>query len=845
MRLKGFGLMVLISFACVACGGGGGGGPAPQPSDDRRITIEGSASLAVGKNLNGSKVTIGEIDITQTTVSGGKINQTEISVPDVNAAGSISFKLEPEKLEDAKLYQVSLSCGESTCQLKRELRAVISGSRLKQGGWNINPLTEAAAQRLAYYLEAAYTESELQAELSASAQVLLKGDVDGSGEIAYEDLLRWDATLPNSGLVLKRPVGVSNLVDQLSSSSDANAYTLKVHALASVNVSALDTSGSAGGISIVGRYAYIADGEAGLQVVDLQTIETPTIVGQLDTPGQAVDVEISGNYAFVLDAGTALHVVNISNPEHPTLETSLSTVATVLALSDGHIFVAGRTDPGWTLWKYDIRTPTLPQPDATYVSDSFTSGLRQIIMQDGKVYVHGSPGALWVLDAQSDTISLISFVRRTENVNYVDVDGRYVYIATYYESGSDLRVLELQATVEGNILAAVASIKLPAISRGIEISNGFAYIVDDTSNVQVVNVQDPTDPVLVGSIKTVSSANAISVSEGYAFVSAEEQGIDIFDIDAPNSPIVVSKFPTLAGSLALDVRSGYAYIIDGRMRGQCLRVLNIEYPVQAVEVGVHCDSFYTGHSPVLRLDPAGAQMVVSRDDYVLDVERFDLASPRLPERNGFFNTFEVNDMTVTNDRIYMTRNEVDRDAGGFFNVFDLGAAMPEIGGATSIGQLPTGGSPKALSIAGNFAYIANHSLGLQVIDIASETEPELVSSLADAGNAIDLVVFDNYAYIVDEGGSFHVADISAPRAPLLVNSIQGLDDISSVVVSNDYAYLSQGSNVIVVDIANPASPRLFGVTRTQGSISDIVVDTSYIYAATGYGLEILRALPAR
>jgi hypothetical protein len=61
----------------------------------------------------------------------------------------------------------------------------------------------------------------------------------------------------------------------------------------------LYTPGLAEGVYVSGNYAYVADGGAGLRVIDVSNPANPREVGFFDTPGFAEDVYVSGNYAYV------------------------------------------------------------------------------------------------------------------------------------------------------------------------------------------------------------------------------------------------------------------------------------------------------------------------------------------------------------------------------------------------------------------------------------------------------------------------------------------------------------------------------------------------------------------
>ncbi|GEM_PF-2857804 len=77
-----------------------------------------------------------------------------------------------------------------------------------------------------------------------------------------------------------------------------------------------ETAGEAYGVAILWPHAYIAGGRAGLRVVDISDLAHPFEVGFYDTPGYAYGVAVLGSYAYVADAD--LHVVDISDPAHPS-----------------------------------------------------------------------------------------------------------------------------------------------------------------------------------------------------------------------------------------------------------------------------------------------------------------------------------------------------------------------------------------------------------------------------------------------------------------------------------------------------------------------------------------------
>src|SRR5439155_17255565 len=68
--------------------------------------------------------------------------------------------------------------------------------------------------------------------------------------------------------------------------------------------------------ALSGNYAYVADDAAGLQVIDVSNPANPQRVGGYDTSGSASGVAVSDKYAYVAD-GNGLQVIDVSNPANP------------------------------------------------------------------------------------------------------------------------------------------------------------------------------------------------------------------------------------------------------------------------------------------------------------------------------------------------------------------------------------------------------------------------------------------------------------------------------------------------------------------------------------------------
>jgi putative ABC transport system permease protein len=108
--------------------------------------------------------------------------------------------------------------------------------------------------------------------------------------------------------------------------TDAGLKVINVsNPAAPVVVGTADTPGIAYAVAVAGSYAYVADAAAGLQVINISTPSAPVIVGTADTPGLAYGVALAGSYAYVADEFAGLTVVSITNPSFPHVVSGVAT----------------------------------------------------------------------------------------------------------------------------------------------------------------------------------------------------------------------------------------------------------------------------------------------------------------------------------------------------------------------------------------------------------------------------------------------------------------------------------------------------------------------------------------
>ena len=273
-----------------------------------------------------------------------------------------------------------------------------------------------------------------------------------------------------------------------------------------------DTPGSAHGVAVSGPYAYVADGGAGLRVIDISDPAHPTGVGFYDTPGWAYGVAVSGTYAYVADHESGLRVIDVSDPAHPTGVGFYDTpgYAFGVAVSGTYAYVAD--------WASDLRVIDISDP-----------------AHPTEVGFYDTPGVAWG----------------------VAVSGPYAYVADW---DSGLRVIDISDPAHPT---GVGFYDTPGYALGVAVSGPYAYVADYDKGLRVIDISDPAHPTGVGFYGTPGVAWGVAVSGPYAYVADGGAGLRVINVSDPAHPTEVGFYDTPGFAQGVAVSGLYAYVADG------------------------------------------------------------------------------------------------------------------------------------------------------------------------------------------------------------------------------------------------------------------------------------------
>jgi len=327
-----------------------------------------------------------------------------------------------------------------------------------------------------------------------------------------------NALSPQPGSLGKISIeGTSLYMPRTVASSPSQVHVVSVSSPTPMSrIGNVNTPGEAQSIAVApGRagLAYVADGAAGLQVIDISDPQHPFIVGGVDTPGFAVDVALLGNSAFVADREAGLQIVDITSPSAPTIIGSLDTpgLAVDLAVVDS----------------------------LAYIADS-DQGLRIV-----RVSVPSSPVFLGV----QDTLT---------SVRGVSVSGAFAYVA---DGVAGLQVVNVSDPNNPWIVGGVKRDEIGSALK-VDIERGFAYVTDTANKLHVVDISVPREPLVTGSISTAAAAGDVSVLGIFAYLGSGSS-MKLVDVSDEASPAMLGLIEASAATKGVFADEFYAYMAIG------------------------------------------------------------------------------------------------------------------------------------------------------------------------------------------------------------------------------------------------------------------------------------------
>jgi hypothetical protein len=512
-------------------------------------------------------------------------------------------------------------------------------------------------------------------------------------------------------------------------------------------------------------------------------------------------------------------------PFEMSLAGSSFAYATNVAVFGDYVYVTElEMEDGW-LSVFDISDPSSPTP----VGQVQLWNSHAVVISGNYAYVADDTRGLKVVDISDPTApSVVGNYDTAGQAFGVDVSGDYVYLMKQ----DSLMVIDVSDPAAPSLAGGYVT---PGLAVDVTVEGDYAYVADRAAGVTVVDISNPAAPGYAGNYVTADWAREIAISGNYAYVACRDAGLQVLNITDPTNPSLAGSYDTPGTAAGIVVSGDMAYLTDGEYGLMAIDISNPASPVLADSIGygTMCDAkkvAVCGEYAYVTdyhggFTPFGAIKAVHIADHVPPIPAGGCSTPG----QGYDVAVSGNYAFMADDSYGLTVVDIS-DPGSPSHVVTTGSS---------------GGPAWGVDVAGDYAFLAT-TAGLDVIDISDPTNPDTSAGFWHSpavGAMFDVAVSGNYAYLTEwEFGDkrLYVVDITDPTSPFEVTNVSMPHYGERIAISGDYAYIAcTYAGLFVCDISDPSSPESVAVYDTPGKAHGIAVWGDYVYLADGVTAGVL------
>jgi len=266
------------------------------------------------------------------------------------------------------------------------------------------------------------------------------------------------------------------------------------------------------------QYAFLADGQNGLQIINIVDAGNPVITANYNTSGFVKEVIIDSisriKYAFLSDTVKGLYIINVSDPSAPILIKFIS----------------------------------------------YQGGIKSSCLKNGFLYTALMQNAVKVLNVNSlpDSVYEVCTYTSKNPVEHIEISGSTAF---FTERIIKLEIVDISKPSSPVFLS---TFNTSGSCVDIKIADNLAYIADGNSGVAVVNTGNPSQPYLVSQTNTKTTVLGIDYSPNFLFTAEHRDGAEVFNLFNPTLPEAFGYYEPGGYSYSVNYFKGKVLIANGQ-----------------------------------------------------------------------------------------------------------------------------------------------------------------------------------------------------------------------------------------------------------------------------------------
>lgn len=403
------------------------------------------------------------------------------------------------------------------------------------------------------------------------------------------------------------------------------------------------------------------------------------------------------------------------------------------------------------------------------------------------------------------------------NVSCGAVQGNYAYMG----QGPYLTVLDL--SVDPPVQAAF--LELADQSYDLTIEDNFCFIyLQNTGGLQIIDIQDPTTPVIVGTLPLGNNetGGGIDVSGNRAFVAAAYDGLQVIDVSDHTAPTIIGNAAGYVSEVFIVGDKAYT-------TGGGLKIYDVTDPTP-VELGALA---INGSKSVFANQ---THAYVAAGFMTTNTHIIDITTPQNPQEVGIFVSnvngagHRPNSVFVENGTAYIGCREY------VFSVDVTDPALP-----TELNKLKTGGSVVAIQSEGDNLHAIIRA-GASPYQKINKSDPTALSKITSYDSPWDVkfLLNDSDRLYVASVEALWIYDITVQAQPTLTAHYTQWPNFLQLAIEDDQLFARSDTDVKILNIADPLNVAATGTyTPGAGNPKQIVVANNFLYVTVENGQSFL------
>ncbi|NHJ38578.1 MAG: hypothetical protein FK731_01000 [Asgard group archaeon] len=324
-------------------------------------------------------------------------------------------------------------------------------------------------------------------------------------------------------------------------------------------------------------------------------------------------------------------------------------------------------------------------------------------------------------------------------------------------------------------LTEIGSLETNGEAMIVAVKDNIAFVLDTTDQnpggLMIINVTDPTSPELLSSLYDGGAGYELAIGDNMVYIADGQDGVEFINISDLENPVEIYQHPVNTYSSDVELVGDLLYAANWDYG---LEIFNVSNPQSPVKIGQYITSINC-----IQVDVQGDIACVTdhRNDYT-SIKILNISNPSSIQ---LIDTYAPADTDFWDPMIYGNYLYVGNHAlgGGELHIFNI--TNPS--SIQEIAQFDKGGTIFTVNFNDSFAFVADYSKGVIVLDISDPSNPIDIGGFSDGGHCKEVVVKENLLFVADREDGLEILEAEiTTKAVSGFGIIIGLITLVSIVV---------------------------------------------------------------